>query len=275
MIAIPSGWHRELLGEELIVTAPSGARFTYRERGRPLAALPRLVLGAVARDPSFVPEELSPPLALVTHEGEHAMVVTVRGRREGSAAAMAVGLVLLDEHYACLVGDDPDEVARILQTDRHALGTRPRRFHHDVPAGWLSRTVAGETTWWPAEESLRASITVWSAVPLTDVSRARVATMVEVLSRSGEFGVAERRGPIPIQTRGGLEGTRWDLVGSPVTGARQRRTVVFLRDDRFFYAARLEAWDLEPAPQLEPLFLALVDSFEPVPRPLAEPAWTE
>src|SRR5262249_798875 len=90
-----------------------------------------------------------------TGEGEYAVL--------GTRGTTHVGLVLLDDAYTRIVGDDGDAVRAIVRTTRVYLGApRRRRVRYRPPPGWQRLANAAEDVWLAD----RASLTIPCALPI-------------------------------------------------------------------------------------------------------------
>jgi len=226
----------------------------------PLATLGEIVDRALAGEPGFRAERRTGEERLVTIEGEHAAAVTVAGTFEGRPAQRDFGVVFLDDAYAltsgyCLAPDDFElfsaTVRELARGDSHFLGVRRRRYDYLAPEGWRAER-RGFDAEWRAPESA-ASITVWPAMPRGLVPASTV--VAQAIAEAARAGDGLTRSPLRVASLRGEE-----LV------AGSRRMVV-LEDDRYTYAARLDA----TTAQYAAAFGALVRSIQPIPRPARQP----
>lgn len=182
---------------------------------------------------------------LATTEGEHALVLRVRGVKDDCAVDYTLGLVVGDEHYV-RIDAVPAEgrsihpfVRELVVGIELGLGAlRRRRYLYTPPPGWTAHP-RGLNVEWLAPEFPRdpSVITVLAASPTTSA-----------------------------------------LAGTPFITARfhaatLHRTalhdVATLQDDRFTYSCTLEA----PAAQLDThrgVFAKLIDTIQPLPTPQVE-----
>src|SRR5262249_42704455 len=138
-------------------------------------------------------------------------------------------------------------VLQLARTDRLGLGVRRRRYGFSPPRGW--HPVAGmglDVVLLPPEyPALHGAITIYPAEPLAGVDphawenthdqRVGIETADEVCQLAAS----------PAWKRGkGLTGEEWSTVRQlPNSPGKIVRHFVVLRDERYFYAAKLETMD--------------------------------
>jgi hypothetical protein len=250
-------------GRSLLVT-PCGGAICVEEGLRPVATIAELVRGL--RLPAGCAVAEASIEELVTDEGEYGGLA--RGR--AGDAALCFGFVLRDESYVRFVGRAPlaaasalaAAVREIVIATRVYLGeARQRRFRFRAPSGWRALETAGEQTWVPRDyPERRSAITLLPALPAA--ARSGAAAVAGLLCRDEIPGALSPA--MPIATRRGLAGWRWQLRCARQDGVGVDVQVVALSDGRFDYLARLIVGAAE---EDRAVFGALLDSIEPVPAP--------
>jgi hypothetical protein len=267
MITAPQGWTSVHRNGELTLTAPGTGAIRYLDRLRPLAPVVELV-AAATRPAGFVADRFEPPEKRVTHEGEYAVLVVVPGQLHGQAVELCYAFVLLDDHYARITSmaaavDAPGvrrTVEDLLIHDTHCLGrVRRRRYAYASPSGWRPVADTFNAIWYPVDPPERASrICVAPALPRHDGVVPR--TLARLVGGSERLRRMEVRPSRTVQTSR-LSGRRWHLRG--IAGPGLDSHVVFLVDQSFIYAARLDAAPHAASDLAQ--FDALVGTIEPIP----------
>ncbi len=253
----------------MLLVPPGGADrggIRYDERVTPLAPLSS-VLARQLVDEGFRALRIGAWERLTTLEGEHAAVITIAGSLDGRPAQRDLGVVLLDDSYACISGYclDPDAFAGFTATvreltasDSHFLGIRRRRYEYAAPAGWHARALGFDAEWFPIDyPHVASTITVWAALPRQQVS----ASQLFERARTEEPGTRVYGEPHAIMSAHGLSGHELVLDHARGTG----RHVVVLEDDRFVYPLRFATTSPEAGADAA-LWRAVVESVRPVPR---------
>ena len=248
MITPPQGWTIERTPDGMLIAPPEGperALLRYAERRRPLRRA--IDLAQLAPVPAgFVATHTPPPIRLTTIEGEHAALILQHGKLADAAATLVHGYVFLDDYYASLEGitfvDMHATIEQLVVGDVHLLGReRRRRFVYTSPPGWQGVGGIFEARWFPLDFPANpATIFVNPALPVTP---GLTRSILEKLG--GSFT------PEKFKSRRGLEGEHHQ---------RGDMHVFFLTDEEFLYSVRVDG-------ALE-IGRALVDSIEPVPRPV-------
>ncbi|MCA9678059.1 MAG: hypothetical protein H6709_02695 [Kofleriaceae bacterium] len=259
----PQGWTvRRRAGGALLVGpgGPASGMIRYTERAGPLRPAVAIV-DAAGAPAGFVREAIEPPERLVTDEGEHAALVTVRGRCDGAPMQLCFGIVFLDDSCAMAQGVAPTTsdpapiraaVRAVIVGDVHLRGRpRRRRVVYQPPAGWVGRAAGVDAWYYPADHPANpARVWIGAAVP----------SAPGLIARTAEHLGAELP-PVtaPLSTRNGLRGQRIRLRGAAV------ESYLFALDDGT-YAYLVRADVRAGGPELA-LIEALVESIEPVPGP--------
>jgi hypothetical protein len=243
MIVVPPGWSVEPQRYGLDVVHPGGreiAVIEYRERVRPLRKLGALLHDALARGPACAwPDRVE---RLVTDEGEHAALATLRG----DGVQRDLGFVFGDDFYARIAGmcrrpDRFEEVTRLVRelvtTDTQMLGVRRRRFEYAPPAGWQA-LARGFVTDWLAPGYPRDPVwmTIFPALPVEQAPAELLASMLA--PRDHAELVDDQIAPLCLPN--GLAGD----VGEAVWASPERRVAkvcCVLRDRRYAYPLEASA----------------------------------
>jgi hypothetical protein len=257
VIAIPYGWTAHRFGDRLVLRPEDGEetmRIEYREAMRPLSDVREiLAVGNAER--------------LVTHEGEYAWLVRI----DEPEARREIGVVLGDADFSLFTGVavDPtrfDELSRTVRTlvlsESLMLGVRRRRYLYQAPVGWTSEVCGHEIVLRPEvpeTATATASIRVLPAWPAAALSHGALQELIEPDATS------EMR---EMETPPGLSGSMWTTICAANDGTPRQRMTAILSDDRYAYPVRFEADDDEQLWALKLAFERLVESVEPLPRPL-------
>lgn len=282
-------WSAQHTAWGLALTPPQG------RAGGAIAVIPRqaplVPLHALVRQGfSNLPAEalrIGPIDRLTTIEGEHAAVCTVEGIASGRPFLRCIGAVYGDDFYTKIDGgtSHPELFADFRQavrelTSQASLGLgelRLRRFEYTPPAGWMGRKWAQNAHWHPLDyPNHMAGITVFPARPLRASAPSLLHDVLDgrALSHFSTqlAGQGSESEPVSLLTRRGLCGTRTRILGAFPDRVELVVCEAILRDDRFEYAARLQAAPAR-ASAAEEIFNTLVDSIVPIPAPqwTAEP----
>jgi hypothetical protein len=268
MIPIPPGWRVEPNLGSFTLTHPAGSeagRIIYRERMGPLRPLRVLLRDFLEVTPTFTDVSVGTPERLVTLEGEHAALVTLRGRERDAPAVRALGFVLTEDFFSCTSGLTvrPEEglvdtVRRLVVADSLALGVRRRRFDYAPPEGWEPVVHGLISEWYPPEfPNETAYISVYPATPWI----AGVRTLADI----GAGKTSQREPPERVAATSGLAGEAHRYVVADL-----HRELVLLDDVRYSYALQLSARSAPLFARHRFAFRALVASIEPVPLPSPE-----
>lgn len=284
MFLCPDGWHEWRAGDGLRYT-PRQERvhcvMTYRERVTPIRAFPKLLHEALAEDAEFEIGEKSKITRLYTDEGEYAALIVVRGMFRGRPIAHIVSAVFADDFSTLLdarvEADYIDQYSQLVleltKADRLELKVRRRRYGFIPPAGW--HPIAGlglELVLMPPNyPSLHASITMYPAQPLAAAPDPHELQSLHD-ERVGLGPAKEVRnlamvGPVERELRGEEWRTTREL---PNKQGKLVRYQVVLRDERYLYVAKLEAFECDELEALHRAFSETVGTIEPIPLPLAE-----
>lgn len=249
----------------------------YRERVRPLLPVRALVQELLEKHPQFKPQTVGPLEPLITAEGEYAAMVTVAGELGGQPAQRDLGYVFGDDFYAHISGVavSREHFSRFTQAvrsltlgDVHMLGIRRRRFLFQPPPGWQGLGRGFKTDFYPRGFPRDAGcITVWPASPLR--GQTPQTLFEDLLSDDCKHGFAleQSAGPDAISGVGGLHGFAWGLTGTFRGQPRVCRDIAIFADDRFIYPLRLETLDEELWAGHRPIFVELLRTVQPIPRP--------
>src|SRR5262249_48466528 len=187
------------------------------ERVRPLGRIGALVREHLAAEPQFT-DWVLPDAAerLVTTEGEHAALVTLRGRERGAPAQRDLGFVFGDDFYAAVLGQCFDEarfgeltakVRGLILADSHALGVRRRRFEYAPPPDWEPIVENLVTDWYPPGYPAEGVIlTVFAANPRKVETSAVFHGIIRELTQAGNH-VSVEGDPTPARASSGLAGS--------------------------------------------------------------------
>jgi hypothetical protein len=271
MIPDLAGWTRRFIDGNVVLHKggdPALGFIRYVER-IPLATPAELLEAQLARDPDIEVDDASSIEELVTDEGEHAAVVTLRCRRAGAIVQRDIGWVFGDAHVSRTSSLTPrpelfDEFGRtvrqLLVADQQHLGMRRRRYGHEAPEGWTASERGFATLVYDAPDGT-AQIEVSPAMPWQGSPDDFVAQLGGA-SGSGGLTIVKRSDATPVTTGRGLSGCSWRLDCAQGR-TRVQRTSVALFDDRYSYLARLDTLDGSGEVELG----AVVRSMRPVPRP--------
>jgi hypothetical protein len=278
--AIP-GWrtiHEAGLIELVHPAGRSAATIAYRERVRPLGRIGALVREHLAAEPQFtgwvIPDAAE---RLVTNEGEHAALVTLRGRERGAPAQRDLGFVFGDDFYAAIFGQCFDEarfgeltakVRGLVLADGHALGVRRRRFEYTPPPGWEPIVENLVTEWYaPGYPREGVMLTVYAANPRKIETSAAFHAMIRELEQAGNH-VAVEGAPTPARAS--------SLVGSILSLSLRRsvagmmtavKKLALLQDARYSYGLELTARSAAELAAYPGVLEAVVASVKPIPEP--------
>lgn len=275
MIPLPHGWHRYQRQDAVILVPPSGPAdggIRYVECATPIARISELI-ERHGSDGGMAVEYVGPLERFSTLEGEHAAVVTLRGTIGGISVQRDLGFVLLDHHYACVVGSALNEpafdlfsatVRELTRGDVHLAGVRQRRYDYLPPTAWQARARGLHADWFPPHfPSERAVIHVLPAIPSARVAGATgLWTLLANEERALGWRTVEDADPEPMEFSHGLPGFTvvWRSV-LPRDVAVSRAFVAF-EDDQYVYPARLETTDRTYLREL----YDLARSIKPLPK---------
>ncbi len=284
MILCPPGW-REWRAGDVLMYSPREGRLdcvmTYQERVTPLRSFPALLQDVLAEDPEFQLVEKSRIRRFVTDEGEYGARIVARGTYHGRPIGHVLASVFADDFCTQLsaraTAEHLDEYTALVEDlsmhDRLGLGVRRRRVGFTPPKGWHpSPGFALEIALLPPDyPRIHASITVYPAEPwgfdphqYQRVHDERVGLPpgeeLEQLARTAAW-----KGGKP------LEGSEWRSRRSlPGDAGKMLRCFVVLKDERYVYAAKLEAMEDDHFGELHEAFVQTVGSIEPIPQPLGK-----
>lgn len=258
---------------------PGGAgaiRIATREPLRPLAhviqALSRIGLGGR-------PAELvGTPRAIVTEEGEHAVLFALRSTGAGPVLERHIGLIFGDTHLALIdgrVGDAPEFARYAELVDRITRswcmglgGERWRRCFYQPPPGWAGLSRFQTDVWLaPGFPRHHAVISVFHARPERTTRPAQQhSRLFEHLT--GEFRPLGSSMVSPIRAHSGLIG-EIALFEAGAGDRLQHAANVGFTDGRYNYLVRVES-DAAMLDTATSAFRAVYESIEPIPRPTAD-----
>jgi hypothetical protein len=282
MFLCPDGWREWRAGDDLLYSPREGnlhCVMRYRERVTPLRSFPKLLDEVLVEDVEFVPEERNKITRFVTDEGEYAALIVVRGTFRNRRIGHVVTAIFADDFSTLLdarvEGDFVDRYAQQLlaltKTDRLDLGVRRRRLGFKPPAGWhpiigLALDVALLPPDYP---KLHASITVNAAYPLAN----GIPPYEHQVLHDVHVGLGRGADTRKIAMTAGLRGEEWEMIRTlPNNGGRIVRYLVVLRDGRYTYSAKLEAFEGPGLRDLHEIFSTTVGTFEAIPQPVAQRA---
>lgn len=275
MIPLIAGWTWSYEEDTYTLTAPSSSGvITYQERLRPLATTTAIVRSVMARDPSV---RWDPPAGierLLSHEGEHAAMTVLHGRREDSLVSLVAAIVFGDDFYSLLLGrssSETSDMAEVIRSlviaDSHSLGIRRRRYEFAPPEGWGGFSMLFHAVYlhpgFPHEPTM---ITVYPALPRLAGSGEGPETLAAILTLPHmPFAAMEHAWSTPIKSRLGLTGAQYELAGS-LTAARGTRLLAVLEDERYLYPLALDTSAASRADTVR-VFEPMIASIVPVPAP--------
>jgi hypothetical protein len=275
MLVPPAGW-RSQYGIQLTTFLPPehGGRHRYYER-LPLRGLKATLADILARDARFRVDAIGRCHRIVTHEGEHAAWVPIRGWRDAGPAARFVGVVFGDDFTAALdtlvvVRDRLPFYERgsreLLLEISLGLGARRRRYGYRPPDSFQPVPAGLATTWYPPDfPANRASITVLPATPSSDAPH----TVFDALLARDRAGGFEVEGAVDERTIGTpkLEGFQFSFHGRYPGEQRASRDVVVLAANGYRHTLHHESWTSDHLLSNRRAFFDLVRSVEAVPAP--------
>ncbi len=280
MIPALVGWTTEALPQGVLMTHPAGkqvATIAYRDRARPLLRLGAILADILSRTPRWSTQGIGQPERLVTHDGEHAALVTVRGTQDGAPAQRDLGFVFGDDFFSsvgglCFVAAAHAELTSLVRDltrwNMHYLGVRRRRFEYDPPPGWQPVPLPGLAVEWLAPEFPRdrTNLTVHAASPHAIVEGTSFDAVEAYLEQMGHR-LTMRKTLKPFEVEG-LQGAVEELHASPPEGGTSVRRVAMLRDKRYVYP--LELFSARPLASEHPhwrVFQTVLESVRPIPPP--------
>jgi hypothetical protein len=211
--------------------------------------------------------DLAAASRLTTHEGEYAVVATVRGDPE-----RAIGIIYGDDFYVLLQASDEDGApgsataairTAVVELSLRLPPDRPRPFCYRGPPTWRRVQIGQACAWYPPTFLERTSmIEVWPARPTTG---AGLADRARDLLPAATFAITAPRMVCELRTASGMAGA---LAVADERAPGHGRTVhaIALGDDRYVYAIRAEL-DPRHAVADRDLISDLVESIEPLPHP--------
>lgn len=276
MIDAPPGWS-QYFGANLVTLLPptGGGRVRYYER-LPVRGLSDTVDDILARDPAYRVEAVLKSLRVVTEEGEHGVLVPVRGTRGGGPALRFLGIVITDEFMAAL---DTlvllrTQLAYLERTSRElllsialGLGVRRRRFFYTPPPGWHALPGGLAATFYPAD--FPGNMTNLAVLPATPGKEPPHAVLRSYLARESlhgftiEGGVEEEG----VVSAAGLEGVRFRFAGKSPRHAWLARDVVIFAGGGYSYFLRLETTATDRLDEHRAVLEEVARTAEPVPVP--------
>jgi hypothetical protein len=282
MLPAPAGWSKVSAIDAVLLVAPGGVaqgQMRYEERVSPVRPFPALVEEVLRADPGFALIAASPPVRLVTDEGEFAALTRIDGTRDGAPAFHTVGAVLGDG-FAAVLDATATNPTRFVSLGRLAedslrkivlgLGRRRRLYAYAPPPGWQAIPTGLVANWYPPGYPDDAThIVVYPANPTEARPVAVFDEMLREDERSG-WVVARRRGPYPVENRTGLVGEAWALASA---AGEERRLVVFAHAGHL-YSVRLASFRRDLLREHERVLADLVDSIEPLPVPGHGAGWS-
>jgi hypothetical protein len=278
MILSLPGWSWELRPDGVLTAPPEGkalGHIRYSERERPVRR-PRDVAAALERDARFRIVKMGNPERLITDEGEYGALLTVDGLLLEAPVQHTLGFVYLDDFYSVVDGLAlaREQQGRFAQTvrnltfnDLHGLAElRRRRFFYQPPPGWNGIASFLHTYWFPHDYPRnRSSLTVVPAIPVPQGSKSFIdETAEQQAAQSPGFALDTKGAAMPHVTRGGLNGSYWEVVGR-VKGTLCFRDLLILDDGRFAYTVILESPRDRRDENLR-VMRALVDTIEAIPK---------
>jgi hypothetical protein len=279
--AIP-GWRTIHEAGLIELVHPAGravATIEYRERVRPLGRIGTLVREHLAAEPQFTAHAIPDGAErLVTNEGEHAALVTVRGQERGAPAQRDLGFVFGDDFYAAIFGQCFEEarfaeltakVRGLVLADSHALGVRRRRFEYTPPPDWEPIIENLVTDWYPpGYPSDGVILSVYAANPRKVEPNAVFHGLIRELALAGNH-VSVEGDPTPARASAGLAGSILTVtLRRSVAGATTAvKKLALLQDPRYSYGLELSARSAAELAAHPGLLDAVVASVKPIPEP--------
>src|SRR5688572_2365020 len=272
---LPAGWITKPLADGALFVPPGGraaGAIRLQRQVRPLARLADIVAADLAQARAFLDDvALEPGERRTTDEGEHAAVITLRGRSRdgGGPVERTVGVVFGDDYYRRYdaLAPAPAAFAPMRATIRAlvkaaALGLgerRSRRFAYAPPAGWQGRAVGLVAEWYPEDYPReRSVITVLPAAPAGQ-------TGTSLLARK-PHGFEVRHSWAAVPSRHGLTGRAWCAESRD---GSERWEAVELTCRNHVYGLTLRC-DAALYARHHDLIAALALSVEPVPQPVQQ-----
>lgn len=286
MILCPPEWHEWRAGDVMLYARRPGpvhvhCVMSYQERVTPVRSFPTLLNAVLADDPEFQLVSKNKITRFVTDEGEYAAMITANGTYRDRKIAHIVASVFAEDFCTLLDARVEAEyleahaamVFQLAKTDRLGLGVRRRRYGFSPPPGWHPVPGLGlEVVLLPPDyPSIHAAITIYPAEPihggidphlLQNIHDERVGISNDDEVCQAAFTPDWKRGK-------GLGGEEWttrrSLPGDALAGKILRYFVV-LRDERYYYAAKLETVDGPHADKLHETFVSTIGTIEPLPE---------
>ncbi len=278
MISIPRTWTVVPEAGMLELVHPEGRAIGlvhYRERMRPLARLGVLVREYLALNREFTTTAPYAAERLVTREGEHAALVTLRGTEDGAPAQRDLGFVFGDDFFASLTGQSTIEarfdeltatVRDLVTSDSHGLGVRRRRFEYTPPVDWEPIVEGFVTDWYPPGfPNDPVILTVRPANPRTLEPLEMIAAMMQELGRSS-YHVEIESGPTPVAPSADLHGAIVTLRLARAGDRELIKQVAVVRDARFAYSLEVTARSVDQLEAHPRMLEHVVESIRPVPQ---------
>jgi hypothetical protein len=246
---------------------------TYVERVTPVHSLPYLLYRVLEEEPDFTRTETLQIARFVSVEGEYGARIVVKGESRGAPISICVAALFTESFSTRIVGRIEDGyqdkyvemITELAQHDRLDLGIRRRRLAFQPPAGW--HPVPGEldvSLFPPDYPKPRCVITVYPAEPIGAVN---MGVFTPEHDRRVGVPPPESTTNTEIRTPRHLRGQLTQTV-HPMPGAgKMVRHLAVLTDNRYSYAAKMEALD---QPGLEPMvevFMNMIGTFESIPAP--------
>lgn len=272
MISRAAGWTWDV--HDGVVTmvpcdATTSARVRYRERVQPLGD-PALLARGVLEDGALQLAEVAPIEAVITDEGEYAVIARARGTREGVACERTVGIIVGDDWYAELDGIALhralfDRVAALVRSllrgDRLMLGVRRRRVRHVGPTAWRRDEPLPLFARYHGPDG--ATLHVYPAQPVPP----GVVESFELLRGGPPASATMLRALSPRRrvTTGQLAGTAWHFEVRDDGGRVLERRVTLMRDERYLYTVYLDTPSLARDGEI---LDGVLGSIEALPEPV-------
>lgn len=274
------GWHVDLRTADTTICAPPGGRqlawTEVRERERPLVPFHQLVgqRAEALRAAGVSALAVERAHRLTTSEGELGAITTISGVLGGEPIEHGLAVVYAEDTQLTIDGRaaHADQRAAVRAVVRELAthvpvggGERLRRFWYRPPDGWQGVPRGLVADWYPPDYPRdSASIKVMPARPLRQPA---AAAQIESLLHDAAFiGFTPERRVRGDAEVGGLRGVIVRVAGRFPDGARRMLITAALADEHYLYRLRLDTGE-ERAAEREQLFLDMVRTAVPVPRP--------
>lgn len=279
LVNMLSGWAKMPMADGIVLVpqeGPPAGGIRIHERCRPLRRFSAILTDIIAGLPEHHTSlQIGPLQRLVTHEGEHAGLITLTAKtQDGGPAERTIGIILGDDSYAMVDGAviKPERFAEVRQmvqliTEGFFLGLgdqRRRRYFFTPPSGWrgLGR-VHTSRYYHPQYPREPAIITVHDTRPAT-VTVSEVTDRLLFQDFTGGLERDPPAPPTPIVARSGLAGQIVRISGHHPSGRHLAFVQATLVDSRFSYTIVLET-TVEALPKHLPTLTEMALSIVPVP----------